>query len=216
MPHPQKYLLLIVIALPMLVFGQTRFASVSSLSESEESIDWNPSKRLTWNDFKSQPDPNSDAAASTTTYLGIEYSFSNNTVSYKIACRFSKVKSWGLHKTAYILSHEQGHFDIAEIFARKLHKEMLAYQFNRKTYEKDLKKIYQQILDEKEEWQNAYDGETRHSINKKKQAEWLEKIADALNAYEDFADYKTKYTSKNSGATVNIRQVNMKPNTAKN
>ena len=94
-----------------------------------------------------------------------------------------------MHKTDYILSHEQGHFDIAEIFARKLNKKMSEYRFDKKTYQKDLNKIYHDILDEKEKMQNDYDKETNHSINKEKQAEWLKKIAKMLEEYKDYADY---------------------------
>lgn len=156
----------------------------------EDLISWSGAKRLTWADYKASPDPDSDAAASTTTYLMISYNLSNENFSYTIESKFSRTRSWGLHKTAYILSHEQGHFDIAEIFARKLYKKMNGYVFNRKTYQKELKKIYQDILDEKEEMQNRYDKETNHSINKDKQAEWLKKIAAMLEEYKAYADYQ--------------------------
>lgn len=155
----------------------------------DEVLEWNGSRRLTWADYKAVPNPESDAAASTTTYLGIDYNITSTSFSYKIYSRFSKTRSWGLHKTAYILSHEQGHFDIAEIFARKLHKKMSEYTFNRKTYEKDLKKIYIDVTKEKEEMQNRYDKETNHSINKEEQANWLKKIAAMLEEYADWADY---------------------------
>jgi len=158
-------------------------------SKNEELLDWSASRRLTWNDYKANPDPGSDAAASTTSYLAIEYNISNSSFSYKIQSRFSKTRSWGLHKTKYILSHEQGHFDIAEIFARKLNKQMSEYRFNKKTYQQDLNEIYQEILDEKEKMQNDYDKETNHSINKEKQAEWLKKIAKMLEEYDEYSDY---------------------------
>ena len=54
----------------------------------DELIRWSATKRLTWNDYKARPDPNSDAAATTTTYLGIQYDFSNNKITYKIECSF--------------------------------------------------------------------------------------------------------------------------------
>lgn len=162
--------------------------SLTAQDTDEELIRWS-SNRLTWADYKGKPNPNSDAAASTTTYLMISYNIGNNHFSYRIESKFSKTRSWGLHKTAYILRHEQGHFDIAEIFARKLHKKMSEYNFNKKTYQKDLKKIYQDILDEKEELQNSYDRETNHSINKEKQEEWNRKIEKLLNEYKAYADY---------------------------
>jgi Bacterial protein of unknown function (DUF922) len=164
-------------------------ATVYSQSDREEFLNWSASNRLTWNDYKAKPNPDSDAAASTTTVLSIDYKISQNSFGYKIESRFSKTRSWGLHKTDYILTHEQGHFDIAEIFARKLHKEMSEYRFNKRTYQKDLKKIYEEVTEEKTEMQNDYDRETRHSINKQKQAEWLKKIEELLEEYTAYADY---------------------------
>ena len=178
--------------LPAALFLLT-FLSVSQFvnaqKSNEELIEWNAERRLTWADYKSRPNPESDAAASTTTTLIVEYNISRNRFQYKIQSLFSKTRSWGLHKTDYILSHEQGHFDIAEVFARKLHKKLSEYKFNPKTYKKDLKKIYEEVTDEKEETQNEYDEETKHSINKRKQAEWLRKIDEMLEEYEEYADY---------------------------
>ncbi|MBK8300968.1 MAG: DUF922 domain-containing protein [Chitinophagaceae bacterium] len=178
-----KYLLkyfLILLLFPSVLFSQ---------SSNEEVLEWDPSRKLSWADYKARPNPDSDAAASTTTYLGINYNITSRSFSYKIYSRFSKTRSWGLHKTAYILSHEQGHFDIAEIFARKLHKKMSEYEFNKKTYNKDLEKIYRDVTKEKEDTQNQYDKETNHSINKTEQSLWLKKIAAMLEEYADWADY---------------------------
>lgn len=175
-----KYFFLLFIIIPLFS---------SSQSKNEELLDWSASRKLTWNDYKAKPDPESDAAATTTSYLAIEYNITSSSFSYKIQSRFSKTRSWGLHKTAYILSHEQGHFDIAEIFARKLHQKMSEYKFNKRTYQNDLNKIYNEILDEKEKMQNDYDKETNHSIKKERQVEWLNKIAVILKDYTAYADY---------------------------
>jgi hypothetical protein len=175
-----KLLLLFVTFSPLLSLSQEK---------NEELVYWSPGQRLTWNDYKGKADPSTGAAASTATYLGIDYNFSPAGLSYKITCSFSKTRSWGLHKNEHILNHEQGHFDIAEIFARKLNMQMTAYKFNRNTYQQDLKKIYQDIVNEKEEMQNTYDEETDHSIKKDKQEEWLVKIGKMLNEYNKYARY---------------------------
>lgn len=174
------YFTVLFAAAPVTLFSQ---------NDKEELLTWNPNRRLTWADYKAKPNPESDAAASTTTILGIDYNITSTSFSFKIESQFSKTRSWGLHKTEYILSHEQGHFDIAEVFARKLNQKMSGYKFNKKTYQKDLRKIYEEVTDEKEEVQNEYDRETRHSINKEKQAEWLKKIAKMLEESKDYADY---------------------------
>ncbi len=175
----------------VLFFYSFLLTSVLSQAQdkTEEVISWSDAHKLSWSDYKANPNPQSDAAASTTTLLSISYKISSNSFSYTIKSHFSRTRSWGRHKSDYILSHEQGHFDIAEIFARKLHKKMSEYRFDRKTYQKDLNKIYQEVVDEKEEMQNEYDDETNHSINKEKQASWLKKIAKKLEETADYANY---------------------------
>ena len=176
----QQLLPLFILSLSLTSFGQ---------SADEELISWNPNQKLAWADYKGNAKPDTDAAASTATYLGIEYNFNSKGFSYKITCSFSKTRSWGLHKTDYILAHEQGHFDIAEIFARKLNMQMSEYKFNKNSFKEDLKKIYLTITAEKEEMQNEYDRETNHSINKDKQTEWLKKIDQLLKEHKAFAEY---------------------------
>ena len=160
--------------------------------EDKELMSWSATKKLAWSDYKGNPDPGSDAAATTTTYLGFEYNIRSNKFSYEIDCMFSKNKSWGRSKTEYILSHEQGHFDIAEIFARKLNKKMMGYQYNKKNFREELNKIYNDILDEKEIFQTQYDNETDYSRNKDKQADWLKKIEKVLEELKDYSGYNQK------------------------
>lgn len=174
---------LILICISMNGIGQ------NTSGKDEDLLKWSATRKLSWTDYKASPDPGSDAAASTTTYLGIEYNISNTDFGFKISSTFSRDRSWGRHKDAYILSHEQGHFDIAEVFARKLYKKMSEYKFNTRTYQKDLKKIYEDITEEKEEVQDEYDRATKHSINKEKQVEWLKKIEAMLKEYEAYAGY---------------------------
>lgn len=155
----------------------------------EDLLAWNASRKLSWSDYKAAPNPGSDAAATTTTYLSIDYHISGNNFSYTIKSWFSRTLSWGRHKTSYILSHEQGHFDIAEIYARKLHRRMSEYRFDKDSYRKELKRVYDEVTGEKAGLQEQYDRETQHSINKEKQAEWEKKIRSMLEELKDYADY---------------------------
>jgi hypothetical protein len=163
--------------------------NISFAQKNDDLIYWTASRKLTWDDYRAQPKQGADAAASTATYLGIEYNFGKDGFDYKITCSFSKTRSWALHKNDYILAHEQGHFDIAEIFARRLHKKMQEYVFNKKTFKEDLKKIYMDLMSEKDAFQNDYDEETNHSIHREKQRHWLQKINEELLALKDYADY---------------------------
>lgn len=152
-------------------------------------IPWTYEKRLTWDDFLCEPKRGTDAVASTSTSLGISYQLVNGKLDFRITCQFNKEKSWGLLKTDYILAHEQGHFDITEIFARKLYEALQNYEFNKRTFKRDISKIYEAIVKQKEEFQKAYDGETDHSRKRSVQYDWLEKIDNLLAETEVYAGY---------------------------
>ena len=162
---------------------------IHSVYEDDEFIPWTFTRRLDWDDFLCEPKRNSDAVASTSTSLGIAYQVEHGQLTFTITCNFSKHKSWGLLKTDYILAHEQGHFDITEIYARKLYQALSQYEFSRKTYRKDVNEIYRSIVQEKENMQAAYDSESDHSRNRRLQYEWLEKIDLLLDETTPYAEY---------------------------
>jgi hypothetical protein len=153
-------------------------------------INWSAERRLTWDDFKARPDRGSPNAALTGTDIKFDFSYnSNKGFQYHISCWFDKNKSWGRVKTDYILSHEQGHFDIAEIYARKLCKAFREYHPDAEKAQKDVNRIYEKVIRELTETQKRYDHETNFSINKEEQMEWLKKIDDELKSLEPYADY---------------------------
>ena len=155
-----------------------------------ESIGVEVDRKLTWKDFRAQPDKNSTNAALTSSSINIEFGYNNSGLKYKIKCRFDQNLSWGRIKNDYILAHEQGHFDIAEIHARKLHKNLKAYKFNNRTVAKDVNKIYDMVMKEHHAFQSLYDEETNYSRNAEKQGQWRDKIDQELNSLQEFADYQ--------------------------
>jgi len=157
--------------------------------QNEDFIAWSANRKLQWQDYLAEPDSRSGAAASTSTQIGFEYHIRDNKPTYTITCKFSKSKSWGRFKNDYILSHEQGHFDIAEIFTRKFVKALRAYSFDINNYRNDLRRIYSDAMKEKEQFQQKYDRETDYSRIREKQVEWLKKIKDELTGLNEFAGY---------------------------
>ncbi|RYD94296.1 MAG: DUF922 domain-containing protein [Sphingobacteriales bacterium] len=127
--------------------------------------------------------------ASTSTSLGLSYQMKDGELTYNITCNFQKTKSWGLMKTDYILAHEQGHFDITELCARRLYQELAGHQFERRTFKAELTRMYNDIVAQKEAMQNTYDNETDHSRNRKVQAEWMTRIEQELEATQGYAAY---------------------------
>jgi hypothetical protein len=171
------------------------FSPLLVVAQGDEFIEWSPIKKLTWNDYLASPSSTSDAAAITSTALGMEYHLRNKVLTYTITCRFSKNNSWGRYKTEYILRHEQGHFDITELFARKLAKEIKEYKFDPRKYQQELNRVYKKVMEEKEDYQEKYDKETDFSRNKEKQIEWLKKIKGELDELDEFANYHSPANS---------------------
>lgn len=158
-------------------------------AQSDSRIRWSEAKKITMDDFKAPVDASSTNAALTNTSIKMDMGYNSNGFTYKINCFFDRSKSWMRVKNDYILAHEQGHFDISEIYARKLNKAMKEYKFNQKTAGQDLQGIYQRIMTEHEMVQKQYDSETDHSLIKDAQQKWSKRIADDLKEYEAYAVY---------------------------
>lgn len=173
----------------VLIFAASLLFLSFTKKKNDDYIPWNE-RKLTWNDFLAEVPSNTSDAALTTTYVGFSFSKSRDVITYKIECKFQKSRSWGRVKTEYILKHEQGHFDIAEIFARKLNKEIKAYLAKTNNHE-GLNPIYSKLMKEKREMQELYDKESNHSIYKVKQAEWDKKIEELLEDSNEFANYQS-------------------------
>jgi len=153
-------------------------------------IPWSASRRLTWDDFESAPDRHSGNAALTSSTISFKYSYDpEKGFNYSISCLFEKNSSWGRVKTDYILAHEQGHFDIAEIYARKLNRRIQAWQFNAATAQKEIPAMYQQIMKELADAQNEYDSGTDFSRDRDGQGAWLARIRKDLGSLQPYAAY---------------------------
>lgn len=164
--------------------------AAASWQQNNNLIDWNNNRKLTWEDFKGPVDAESKNAALTSSSINIEFGYDDAGLEYTIKCSFNKQKSWVRIKNDEVLAHEQGHFDLAELHARKLHKALKAYKFNARTVSTDVNKIYDSLMNAHHEAQSLYDNETDYSRNKPKQDEWQKKIADELKGLQQFALYR--------------------------
>lgn len=160
---------------------------VYSKSFAQDTLYWRPDYRLRWEDFQGKPDSSSGYKAVTIADLRSVLSYNNSTFNVKVTCAFDKKKSWTLSIGQNLLSHEQGHFDIAELFARKLRKAFKEYIFNPKTIEADYNKIFSRIKTERSKMDALYDKETNLSRNKSKQLYWNKKIEAELKKFEAHA-----------------------------
>ena len=151
----------------------------------DESILWSAERRLTWADFKGKIPPAADPAA--TTASGISYKYSANLIhhevhlDFEVSAFFYPNESWYKPEICddLTLSHEQLHFDIAELFARKMREKLSRTSFS-DNVKAEIREIYQNTLEDLKKYQERYDWETNFSRNREKQLEWNKKIAEAL------------------------------------
>lgn len=167
------------------------FFSLSYAQDNEKP--WKAGERLSWSDFEGQPDFDHPYAA--ITYSGMSYGFSAEIkrgkvlVTYDVKSFFvankSWVKKWFLNDKG-LLMHEQLHFDITELYARKFRQCLSMMNFTEKV-KIEIKNLYKEITDEKVKIQKLYDVETDHSKNKIAQKKWQLKIDSELQKLIDFA-----------------------------
>lgn len=151
----------------------------------EEEILWSSEHRLSWPDFKGTP-PVGDRAAAVTA-SGITYQFSTLEsrngveIDFEVIAFYYPNKSWYRPEAAspLILSHEQLHFDISEMYARKMRHILRTTRFT-KNVKAEIRTIYKQIIKELSAFQDRYDEETNFSRNREQQLLWNQKIAKAL------------------------------------
>lgn len=169
------------------------FCSLLSIQVFGQKISWREDLKLKWENFQSPINGRTHSDVVAYTHCGWEYSVIKSSnpkaaIEFNIETIFNEDKSWKDTKRIndYVLLHEQKHFDIAEIFARKLRKEVKEKIKTSSDYDKYFKGIYNKISNDYKNFQIAYDKATDHGINKEKQAEYNELISSELENLKNF------------------------------
>lgn len=154
------------------------FLSVSATDSNL--ILWRADHRLGWEDFQGPVDLQRKSGVQAATQVMIELNTqqNGNLAHFTVACYFERDRSWTANRqNEYLLSHEQLHFDIAELFAREMRKRLRELsEVSHRNLESRVQQIYRQVNREHNAFQDRYDRETEHSKNREKQAQWEAKI----------------------------------------
>lgn len=164
------------------------FAAVPNYLPNE--IVWSDTYTLQWNDFVGEPNSrhHSDALTSSSIYFGYRYD-GDHTYEIEVYSSFFRDQSWVKDGSpnAYLLEHEQRHFDLTEIYARKLKKELTEYAYNNKSLEKNYDRLFEKYFRLLENEQKQYDRESHHSLNRSVQEKWNSYIQRELLSLEDYS-----------------------------
>jgi hypothetical protein len=163
------------------------------LSQDSDSLKcWSSRDKLKWNDFKGEIPHNSESlnlnAVSACTLMPIAFR-KDDLLSYHIRVLFERYKSWTTDTTSHhMLAHEQLHFDIAELYARKLRKAIREVsEAIQDPDSNDFDPVFQKLYVESGDLQKKYDKDTIHGLDKESQREWTSKIFVELEQLKDYA-----------------------------
>ena len=178
----------------------------TALAAAAEPIPWSEDRPLTWSDFEGEIDPEASADTAAMTAASLNWSFSYS-IERGRRCRFRITEigtqalfhpdeSWvrSEHRTDIILEHEQGHFDLTQVFRLMLDSEADALvgearscgrgDATTRDVEPQVERLVQPVREEiwqrLQQVQAEYDAATRHGILEDVQRQWTARIRDAV------------------------------------
>lgn len=156
----------------ILILISTLFFSASTSDRSGNDLVWDATTMLTWDDFQGKPDVTAKGDAASKVSIRATPYKKQTKLYYDVNTIFHRNQSWCKTPSVDLLRHEQIHFDIAELYARKAR--MAISSLKRKGV-RDVK-VYNaaisEIFEESNLFDAQYDHETVHGASRKKQTEW--------------------------------------------
>lgn len=162
----------------------------SHSQEKKEKIAWSENS-LSISDFKGIPPEGGAYEGNTNSGISFTWNYSTQSgqpeLSFEVVSNFYPELSWlrDVENEDYLLAHEQLHFDISELHARKLRRALESYKIAR-NIRRDLNRIYNGIEKQRQEMQDRFDDETNHSRNKEAEARWQQFVAKELKKLEEY------------------------------
>ena len=170
--------------------------SIISFVPKDDIIIWSNDTKLAWDDFKQKAPATTTLGASTDSGIELNTISTDPEIKISIKSIFNKNKSWVKTKTDHLLKHEQLHFDITELFARKMRKVFKEKKFDSKTMKSEMTTTYKQEVAKLDAFQSKYDKETNHSRVLDKQTQWESDILKDLQGMESYKDTTVVLTVK--------------------
>ena len=154
--------------------------------KSSDTIYYDPSRKLTWNDFQGKPDYHNVGGAVTSSGYAFDAEIKTEGkiiyINIGVYVFFSKKSSWkkSTISSDYHLLHEQRHFDITRLGAENFINALVKSKFTKDNYNKVLDDIFDKAYADNIALQEKYDNETQHSLNNDMQVKWNNKIAEDI------------------------------------
>jgi hypothetical protein len=128
------------------------------------------------------------------TVSGLRYSadaITEKSAMVKVVAEFNPNESWTrypkMERQAISLDHEKRHFDITEIYARKIRKALVTGHFTSRHFIDAMDNLFKDMTSQHRDEQRKYDHETMHSMDAAQQQKWNMWIDEQLKALSDYS-----------------------------
>jgi hypothetical protein len=153
----------------------------------DSAFPWSATRRLAWNDFRGRP-PGSGAEIAKTSYaLFYAWKCRRDAFEFRVIAAFRPRQSWvktvALNDTVLrrsALRHEQTHFDLAEVHARRMRRYFATLAGACAKTDSELSNLAGRLIQEEKAEQERYDAETNHGLRPESQAAWNAEVARRL------------------------------------
>ena len=153
----------------------------------DSAFPWSAARRLRWGDFRAQPPGRGEESAKTAYALYYAWRCRGEVFDFRVIAAFRPRQSWvkpaivsDSTQSRSTLGHEQTHFDLAEMHARKMRQYFSALPDACRKTDQELTALARRLLQQEKEEQQRYDAETEHGLRTAPQATWNRQVAQLL------------------------------------
>ena len=178
-----------IMRLAFIIIAICTLSSYRNVSiDKEPLINWSHDRKLTWEDFKGKPTASkSNMLAVTCSNINFTYKHSKGLITnYEIKSVFIKDKSWTITSNLKALAHEQLHFDINELYARKIRKSFDSLANKNNYLMENYIKVYNTYTVKRNRINRLYDTEVYGNDIALKQ--WIKKINNELEELDNYEE----------------------------
>jgi len=148
---------------------------------------WSAGRRLAWSDFQGSPPSEGSEGAKTSYTLYSGWKCRGGVFEFRVIAGFRPRQSWvkaivlnDSSQRRTILRHEQTHFDLAEVHARRMRSAFRDLAHPCALSDAELSAMAERFSQEEKAEQRRYDDETNHGLLADKQAGWSAAVARRL------------------------------------
>lgn len=170
------------------------FIGSAAHAQDSNTIYWTEGAKLQLADFRGRRSPGDHSyIGKTAATIVPAIKYTGDSFCYKVDCVFDKNNSVIKGRSQSVLEHEQGHFDITEIVARQIRKNLSGLSAKAGVAD-SVNRIVDAAYAEGDRIQQAYEADCGYGDVPVRQAVWNMRIKDMLDGLKDYgrADGKVK------------------------